>query len=579
MSIKILPDDLINKIAAGEVLERPSSAVKELVENSIDANAREINIFIRDGGKTEIIVSDDGDGINSNQIELAVRRHATSKLSLKNFNNISSLGFRGEALPSIASVSEMLIKTKTENDDEGTSLEISSGVTESIKPVHQKKGTQITVRNLFFSTPARLKFLKSENYESLTIKRIIQKLAICNYRISFNLYINKKLIVSTKKVGEENNFNLLKKRVLEILGNQFLENSIYFDEKVEDFRFYGFLGVPTFHYSNTNNQYVFVNERVIQDKSLNVLFKLAYRDFISYDRFPQFISFIQCPFSEVDVNVHPSKNEVRFKDIKSLRSRIINLVKDNLKKVNHFASTINTTRALDKFSKVNLQNSLELKNISEDNSLNFKSINEKQESKETQKKIFPLGYAKSQFHNTYIISQTNEGIVIVDQHAAHERIVYERIKNDIYENNIKTQILLIPVVIDLDKSALHVLTDSLDKVKSYGLVIEPFGTESIVVREIPAILSDSDVKSLALDIINELIENNDSSSVEEQINKICSKMACHGSIRAGREMQPNEMNDLLRKMESTPFSGQCNHGRPTHVELKLNDIERLFGRK
>ncbi len=579
MNIKILPDDLINKIAAGEVLERPSSAVKELVENSIDANAREINIFIRDGGKTEIIVSDDGDGINSNQIELAVRRHATSKLSLKNFNNISSLGFRGEALPSIASVSEMLIKTKTENDDEGTSLEISSGITESIKPVHQKKGTQITVRNLFFSTPARLKFLKSENYESLTIKRIIQKLAICNYRISFNLYINKKLIVSTKKVGEENNFNLLKKRVLEILGNQFLENSIYFDEKVEDFRFYGFLGVPTFHYSNTNNQYVFVNERVIQDKSLNVLFKLAYRDFISYDRFPQFISFIQCPFSEVDVNVHPSKNEVRFKDIKSLRSRIINLVKDNLKKVNHFASTINTTRALDKFSKVNLQNSLELKNISEDNSLNFKSINEKQESKETQKKIFPLGYAKSQFHNTYIISQTNEGIVIVDQHAAHERIVYERIKNDIYENNIKTQILLIPVVIDLDKSALHVLTDSLDKVKSYGLVIEPFGTESIVVREIPAILSDSDVKSLALDIINELIENNDSSSVEEQINKICSKMACHGSIRAGREMQPNEMNDLLRKMESTPFSGQCNHGRPTHVELKLNDIERLFGRK
>ena len=579
MNIKILSDDLINKIAAGEVLERPSSAVKELVENSIDANAHEINIFIRDGGKTEIIVSDDGDGINSNQIELAVRRHATSKLSLKNFNNISSLGFRGEALPSIASVSEMLIKTKTENDDEGTSLEISSGVTESIKPVQQKKGTQITVRNLFFSTPARLKFLKSENYESLTIKRIIQKLAICNYRISFNLYINKKLILSTKKVGEENNFNLLKKRVLEILGNQFLENSIYFDEKVEDFRFYGFLGVPTFHYSNTNNQYVFVNERVIQDKSLNVLFKLAYRDFISYDRFPQFISFIQCPFSEVDVNVHPSKNEVRFKDIKFLRSRIINLVKDNLKKVNHFASTINTTRALDKFSKVNPQNSLELKNISEDNSLNFKSINEKQESKETQKKNFPLGYAKSQFHNTYIISQTNEGIVIVDQHAAHERIVYERIKNDIYENNIKTQILLIPVVIDLDKSALHVLTDSLDKVKSYGLVIEPFGTESIVVREIPAILSDSDVKSLALDIINELIENNDSSSVEEQINKICSKMACHGSIRAGREMQPNEMNDLLRKMESTPFSGQCNHGRPTHVELKLNDIERLFGRK
>ncbi|MBD22169.1 MAG: hypothetical protein CL572_00690 [Alphaproteobacteria bacterium] len=580
MSIKILSDDLINKIAAGEVLERPSSAVKELVENSIDANANEINIYIRDGGKTEIIVSDNGDGINSNELPLAIKRHATSKLSLENFNNISSLGFRGEALPSIASVSEMLIKTKTENDKEGTSIEISSGLTESIKPVNQKKGTHITVRNLFFSTPARLKFLKSENYESLTIKKIIQKLAMCNYKINFKLYINNKLVLSTKKINDANNYNLLKNRTSEILGNQFLENTLYFDEKVDDFRFFGFLGVPTFHHSNTNNQYIFINKRVIQDKSLNVLFKLAYRDFISYDRFPQFISFIQCPKSEVDVNVHPSKNEVRFKDIKSLRSRIISLVKNNLKKVNHFASTVNTERAIDKFSKFTSQSLLELNDPSESSSLNLESINDKLESENiNQKKNFPLGYAKSQFHNTYIISQTNEGIVVVDQHAAHERIVYERMKSEIYNKNIKTQILLIPVVIDLDKSMLNVLVDLLDKVRNYGLVIEPFGNDSIIVREIPAILSDCDVKILALDIINELIENNDSSSVKEQINKICSKMACHGSIRAGREMQINEMNDLLRKMETTPFSGQCNHGRPTYVELKLNDIERLFGRK
>ena len=580
MSIKILSDDLINKIAAGEVLERPSSAVKELVENSIDANANEINIYIRDGGKTEIVVSDNGDGIKSNELELAIKRHATSKLSFENFNNISSLGFRGEALPSIASVSEMLIKTNTKKDEDGISIEVSSGIKECIKPVNQKKGTHITIRNLFFSTPARLKFLKSENYESLVTKKIIQKLAMCNYRISFNLFINSKIILSTKKIGKENSFNLLKNRVSEILGNQFLENSLYFDEKDEQFRFYGFLGVPTFHYSNTNNQFIFVNDRVIQDKSLNVLFKLAYRDFISYDRFPQFICFIECPYHEVDVNVHPSKNEVRFKDNKYLRSRIISLVKNNLKKINHFASTINTTRAINKFSKSQSQNYLELKDIPEESSSNIETINEKHESEQiNQNQTFSLGYAKSQVHNTYIISQTNDGIVVVDQHAAHERIVYERMKKEIYNKKIKTQILLIPVVIDLDKSTLNVFRDSLDRVKDYGLVIEPFGTDSVVVREIPGILSDANVKSLAMDIINEMIEHNDSMSVEEKINKICSKMACHGSIRAGREMQITEMNDLLRKMETTPFSGQCNHGRPTYVELKLNDIERLFGRK
>ena len=296
--------------------------------------------------------------------------------------------------------------------------------------------------------------------------------------------------------------------------------------------------------------------------------------------FPQFVCFINCPHFEVDVNVHPTKNEVRFKDIKSLRSRIINLVKNNLKKVNHFASTINTKKVIDKFSRSTSQSLIELKDISMDSSFNIESINEKLKSKEiNEDKILPLGYAKGQFHNTYIISETNDGIIVVDQHAAHERIVYEKIKSEIYKKKIKTQILLIPVVIDLDKSTLDVLVDLLDRVKSYGLVIEPFGGDSIVVREIPGILSGCDVKILTLDIISELIENNDSKSVEEQINKVCSKMACHGSIRAGREMQIDEMNDLLRKMESTPFSGQCNHGRPTYVELKLNDIERLFGRK
>lgn len=580
MKIKILSDELINKIAAGEVLERPSSAVKELVENSIDANSKTINIYVRNGGKTEITVIDDGDGIDENQLELAVKRHATSKLNMENFDNILSLGFRGEALPSIAAVSNLKIKSNTKNNENGNSIELNAGKIISMKPTNQKKGTFINVKDLFFSTPARLKFLKSENYESLLIKRTIKKLAICNYNIIFNLNVNHKDVLETKKVQETDDLARLKIRVAEVLGNEFIENSIFFDEQKDCCRFFGFLGVPTYHHSNTNNQYIFVNKRIVQDKSLNIIFKLAYRDFISYDRFPQFVCFIECPSEDIDVNVHPAKNEVRFKDIKSLNSNIINCVKENLKKVMHFASTVNTDRAINKFSKSVLQNTLKL---AETPDVDFTPVLMKGENQRQNeghvKKEFPLGYAKSQFHNTYIISQTDNGIVVVDQHAAHERIVYERLKNQIYKNEIKTQLLLIPVVIDIEKSSLNVILNSLDTVKKFGVIIEPFGSDSIVVREVPSILSDCDIKNLTLDIIDDLIESKDSKLVEERINRICSKMACHGSIRAGREMQINEMNDLLRRMEATPFSGQCNHGRPTYVELKLNDIEKLFGRR
>jgi DNA mismatch repair protein MutL len=580
MKIKILSDELINKIAAGEVLERPSSAVKELVENSIDANSKTINIYVRNGGKTEITVIDDGDGIDENQLELAVKRHATSKLNMENFDNILSLGFRGEALPSIAAVSNLKIKSNTKNNENGNSIELNAGKIISMKPTNQKKGTFINVKDLFFSTPARLKFLKSENYESLLIKRTIKKLAICNYNIIFNLNVNHKDVLKTKKVEETDDLARLKIRVAEVLGNEFIENSIFFDEQKDCCRFFGFLGVPTYHHSNTNNQYIFVNKRIVQDKSLNIIFKLAYRDFISYDRFPQFVCFIECPSEDIDVNVHPAKNEVRFKDIKSLNSNIINCVKENLKKVMHFASTVNTDRAINKFSKSVLQNTLKL---AETPDVDFTPVLMKGENQRQNeghiKKEFPLGYAKSQFHNTYIISQTDNGIVVVDQHAAHERIVYERLKNQIYKNEIKTQLLLIPVVIDIEKSSLNVILNSLDTVKKFGVIIEPFGSDSIVVREVPGILSDCDIKNLTLDIIDDLIESKDSKLVEERINRICSKMACHGSIRAGREMQINEMNDLLRRMEATPFSGQCNHGRPTYVELKLNDIEKLFGRR
>ena len=376
-----------------------------------------------------------------------------------------------------------------------------------------------------------------------------------------------------------------KRRVATLLGSEFIDNSIFINETSENFIFKGYIGIPTFHHSNTNNQFLFVNGRVVQDKSMNVIFKVAYRDFMSYDRFPQLVLFIECPKDEVDVNVHPSKNEMRFRNLNYLRSKILKIFQSNLITAGHRASTLNTLKAVDKFSfKSNQKTFLQLK----DEKFNDENLNnlshsldnnniDKQDKENSS--LFPLGYAKSQFHKTYIMSETNEGIVIIDQHAAHERLVYEKLKKDFFEKKIKTQILLIPVVIDVDSSIIENLEKKLQLVSEYGVKIEIFGKTSVIVRELPHILANCNVKKLVIDLIEEVLETNDSKSVENEINKICSKMACHGSIRAGRDLQVDEMNDLLRKMESTPFSGQCNHGRPTYVELKIGDIEKLFGRK
>lgn len=581
--IKILSNNLINQIAAGEVLERPVSAVKELVENSIDANSKKIDIFIRDGGRTEITVIDNGDGIREDELELSLQRHATSKLNSSNLEKISTLGFRGEALPSIASVSEMIIRSNTNSDQLGKEIKIVYGNVKSVKPVNQKKGTFISVKNLFFSTPARLKFLKSENYESLLIKRIIQKFAISNHKIEFNLFINQKKIINLGNKYDSRKGESFSNRVSQILGEEFLENCIKLNKTKDSFLFSGLLGLPTYNYSNSNNQFIFVNKRIINDKSLNTIFKLAYRDFMSYDRFPQLILFIECPFEEIDINVHPAKTEIRFKDINKLRSYIISSFKNTISSAGHKSSTVNTSRAIKRFSNdTNFQKNLELK---DNKSIDYFDENDKklveQENKSNSKytKFYPLGFAKSQFHNTYILSQTEKGIVIIDQHAAHERIVYEKLKNDYYNKEVKTQILLIPEIIDVEKSVLASLNGRFDIAERYGLKMEAFGGNSVIVREIPGILSDCNIKELTKDLINELIEFDDSSSIEKQINSICSTMSCHGSIRAGREMQVDEMNDLLRRMENTPFSGQCNHGRPTYVELNICDIEKLFGRK
>ena len=579
--IKILPDSVVNKIAAGEVVERPVSVVKELIENSIDADSSKIDIHIRGGGKNEIIVVDNGLGIVEDDLLLSVRRHATSKILNKNLTNISTLGFRGEALSSISSVSDFFLSTNSNNTSLGFEINLTAGKLKSNKPINKVRGTTIKVKNLFFNIPARLKFLKSDNYEALLIKRIVQKFSLSFLDIEFNLFIDDKKTFQSSVIKEKSWDEKLLLRSTKVLGEDCLDNSIKISEKSEKFLIRGLLGIPTFNFSNSNNIFFFVNNRIVSDKSITSIIRVAYRDFLAHDRFPQLVLFVDCSSSEVDINVHPMKHEVRFRDLPSLKSLIINSIKKNLEKTNHLASSINSKKAINQF--------IFNEEAQEKIFLNEKKIKSSQfESKDSDHKKsydadvntqYPLGFAKTQLHDTYIISENKKGIVITDQHAAHERIVYEKLKKDYYGNEIKRQILLIPAIIELDNLVVKNIEKTIKVAHEYGVKIEIFGNNSIIVREIPVILGNCNIKEFVLDLIDELVETSKIDSLEEKINKVCSSMACHGSIRAGRNMEVDEMNDLLRRMEDTPFSGQCNHGRPTYVELKLNDIEKLFGRK
>lgn len=585
--IKILPKNLINLISAGEVIERPASAVKELVENSIDANAQNITLYIRNGGKTEISIFDDGDGISSEDLELAVLKHATSKIKFNRLDHIETLGFRGEALSSIGSISKMKISSKTKEENCGYQISVDYGKNSLAKPINKTRGTTIIVRDMFFSTPARLKFLKSENYENIVIKNLVQKLALSNIKVSFKLFINDKIVFKSKYESKNNFFEALKKRITDIFGEFFFTNLILLDKEIEPFYFKGFIGVPTFHASTRSNQHIFVNNRIINDNIINQTVKFSYRDLIPYNRFPQLIFFVNLPSSDLDVNVHPSKSEVRFKDTKLLRKSIIKVINETLIRSGHKSSFLNSEKTLDIMKnnvipnnsqqKINLSTKKTLYTLDSDNRLIKDDPVKKNKNQDLASK--PLGYAKGQFHKNYIISQTQDGIIVTDQHAAHERIVYEKLKKNFYSKRIETQILLLPEIIKLDKNLIDVVEDNKMYLSDFGLVFEKFGNDSIIVREIPSILSGCNINQLATDIINEIIENESIEQLEKKINQICSKMACYGSIRSGREMEIEEMNNLLRNMEETPFSGQCNHGRPTYIELKLGDIEKLFGRK
>ncbi|HBN30345.1 MAG: DNA mismatch repair endonuclease MutL [Rhodobacterales bacterium] len=586
----------VNRIAAGEVVERPASAVKELVENALDAGATRIEISYGDGGKTAIRVSDDGCGISPDQLPLAMARHATSKIDGTDLLNIHTFGFRGEALPSLGAVGRLTITSRAHGTTSGASIAVNGGVATEVKPAALSRGTVVELRDLFYATPARLKFLRSDRAEVQAIHDIVKRLAMAEPYVTFTLTdaANSGREVFRAAAQSGDMFDALHGRLRQILGAEFAQNAMLIDAERDGFTLTGYAALPTYSRGAAVAQYLFVNGRPVRDKLLVGALRGAYADFLSRDRHPVVALFLECPPEQVDVNVHPAKAEVRFRDPGIARGLIVSALKHALAQAGHRASTTVGTATLGAFqparagapiyqmdrpSQAALARSYQAQSPGfAEMAMGYSARVEPVMGTDVGDTHAPLGAARAQVHENYIIAQTETGIVIVDQHAAHERLVYERLKRQMAENGVKAQALLIPEIIELSAEDCARLLAVAPDLTKLGLTIEPFGGAAVCVRETPALLGQANAKAMVQDILDELDDLGETGLVAERLNAILSRVACHGSIRSGRRMQADEMNALLREMEITPHSGQCNHGRPTYVELKLSDIERLFGR-
>lgn len=615
--IRRLSEGTINRIAAGEVVERPASAVKEIVENAIDAGATQIDIVMRDGGRELISVSDNGHGMDADELLLAVERHATSKLKDENLVEIDSLGFRGEALASIGAVSHLTVSSRSKGSDTAWSISVDGGKKTPITPSSQSNGTRVDVRDLFYATPARLKFLKTARTEYGQAQDAIKRLSMAHPEVAFSLNNGDRTTFSAPPVQSEGSDARLE-RLGMILGREFRDNALPIDAEREGLHLTGFAGVPTYNRGNAQHQYLFVNGRSVKDRLLVGAVRGAYQDYLARNRHPILALFIDVPAEFVDVNVHPAKAEVRFRDQGLVRGLIVSALRHALSEAGHRASTTVSDAALGAMRPVSDGPAMPYQRMGERQStilprglsdvqyghqapyaaesqmaldggaggLSMPTaravedvIGDHAAQSEAENAEFPLGTARGQVHATYIVAQTVDGLVIVDQHAAHERLVYERMKNAMAQSGVKRQSLLLPEVVEMEEATAERLLKRTDELEAMGLVIEPFGEGAIVAREVPALLGATNVKALILDLADELAELDETLSLKERLEDVCGTMACHGSVRAGRRLTVEEMNALLREMEATPHSGQCNHGRPTYVELKLADIEKLFGRR
>jgi DNA mismatch repair protein MutL len=590
--IRQLDEAAINRIAAGEVVERPASAVKELVENALDAGARRITVDYADGGKTLIRVTDDGCGMVPDDLPLALSRHATSKIDGSDLLDIRSFGFRGEALPSLGAVGRLTITSRAEGDAAQIACEGSR--LSPVKPAALTKGTVVELRDLFFATPARLKFLRSDRAELQAVTEVIRRLAMAEPQVGFTLRDvtggeARTLFRADPASGDL--FDALHSRLASVIGRDFTDNALRIDAEREGLRLQGYAALPTYSRGSSAQQYLFVNGRPVLDRMLYGALRAAYFDVLSRDRHPAAVLNLIADPQRVDVNVHPAKAEVRFREPDAARSLIITALKSALTGAGHRASSTVGAATIDAFrpeprvyqmdrpSQASLSRAFAFQSPGFAEAPQAAAFAPVREEEAKPNEEHPLGAARAQLHENYIVAQTAKGIVIVDQHAAHERLVYERLKRQMAETGIRAQALLIPEIVDLSPADAARLLDAAPALAEVGLTIEPFGGTAVAIRETPAVLGPVNGAALLRDILDELADQGDSQLVRAKIDAILSRMACHGSVRSGRQMRPEEMNALLREMEATPLSGQCNHGRPTYVELSLHDIERLFGRR
>lgn len=596
MNLRYLPDTLINQIAAGEVVERPAAAVKELAENAIDAGASRIDVILRDGGCSLITVIDDGIGMTEKELGMAVDRHVTSKLPKDDLSEIGSLGFRGEALPSIGAVSRLSISSRKSGADTAAQIRVEGGMKSAVGPASLGQGTRVEVRDLFYATPARLKFLKTPRSEAQYVRDTLVRLAMAYPDLSFRLENDEREVFSYV-AGQGDFLDKRLHRLGAVMGRDFVDNALPIHAEREGLVLTGYAGLPTFNRGNAQHQYLFVNGRPVKDKLLNGAVRGAYADFLARDRHPVLALFLEVPSADVDVNVHPAKAEVRFRDAALVRGLIVGALRHALNDAGHRSSTTTGQQAIDVLRKpedvVYRYPSGGKKGAPYGmEEIRFRATSAmpatsplfaplptaRLEVVESQPD-YPLGAARAQLHETYIVAQTPNGIVIVDQHAAHERLVYERMKNAIAGEGVKRQGLLIPEVVELDEPSAERILARAGELAELGLVIEAFGPGAVSVQEVPALLGKVNAAQLVRDLADELAEIGEGLALKEKLEEVCGTMACHGSVRAGRRLTVDEMNALLRQMEETPHSGQCNHGRPTYVELRLEDIEKLFGRR
>jgi len=637
MPIRRLPPETVNRIAAGEVVERPASAIKELVENALDAGASRVEIQADGGGLTRILIADDGKGIPKDELPLAVERHATSKLEPDDAGDVDllrihTLGFRGEALPSIGSVARLTITTRARDEADAWAVTVDGGDQRPVAPAGfpGPHGARVEVRDLFYATPARLKFMKSERSEAMAISDEIKRQAMAHEAVAFTLSLDGK--VTLRLPAEHPGFEGRLKRLGALLGRDFEANALLIDQERDGVRLSGYAGLPTYSRGNAAHQFLFVNGRPVRDRLLQGALRGAYADFLARDRHPAAALFLDIDPLYVDVNVHPAKAEVRFRDPALVRGLIVGALRHALHAAGHRASTTVAADALSGFrphtgealysptspSAQSFGNAApgwsgwqgwsqpaaaaqNLPGLNERSARvehtwsgeaaapDFRTLAEVQAEQTGQIAPgaqapadlidYPLGAARAQLHGTYIVAQTRDGLVVVDQHAAHERLVYERMKAQMATGAVTRQALLTPEVVELDPAEAERVAARAEELAEMGLIVEAFGVGAVLVRETPALLGDTDVQGLIRDIADDLSEHGAALSLKERMAEVCGTMACHGSVRAGRVLSAPEMNALLRQMEATPHSGQCNHGRPTYVELKLNDLEKLFGRR